>query len=132
MNYKSKVFLSSTQLGNEFEKERELISFLFKKEPLSSIFDLWKVENQAAGIPIEDEYIRNVKQSAIVILLVDSVIRDAVKKEIEEAKKSSIPIFVFIRENSLRSAEALNYIESIRPFVTTTDYKTLEELFEKI
>ena len=100
MNYKSKVFLSSTQLGNEFEKERELISFLFKKEPLSSIFDLWKVENQAAGIPIEDEYIRNVKQSAIVILLVDSVIRDAVKKEIEEAKNHQFP-FLFLLEKIL-------------------------------
>ena len=65
MSHKNKVFLSSTQFGDEFKNEREVLPLLFQKEPLSSIFELWKIENQSAGVPIDQEYIRNVKQSAV-------------------------------------------------------------------
>ncbi len=132
MNYKSKVFLSSTQFGDEFKTERELIPILFKKEPLSSIFDLWKIENQASGNPIESEYIKNVGQSSLVILLIDSIIRDAVRNEIKEAKSAEIPIYSFIRDNANRSQEADLFIAEIRTFVTTTTYTSMSDLSEKI
>ena len=128
MSYKSKVFLSSTQFGDEFKTEREFLPILFGKEPLSSIFELWKIENQSAGVPIDAEYIRNVRQSALVVVLVDSIVRDAVRNEVAEAKRSSIPIYVFIRNNTARSIEADEFIADLRTYSTTSNYSTLVEL----
>lgn len=54
---KSKVFLSSTQFQDEFKTERDLLPIIFSKEPLSSIFYLYKIEDRAAGHSIDQEYI---------------------------------------------------------------------------
>jgi len=132
MNFKNKVFLSSTQFGDEFRIEREVLPLLFRKEPLSSIFELWKIENQSASVPIDTEYIRNIRQSALVIVLVNSIIRDAVRNEVAEANRNSIPIYVFIRENNARSAEANAFIDHLRSFATTSNFSTIDELFTNV
>jgi CRISPR/Cas system-associated exonuclease Cas4 (RecB family) len=88
---KAKVFLSSVQFKNEFVVERQLLPILFKKEPLCSIFELWLIEEQAADVPVDTQYLKNIRQSQAVILLLDSEIREAVKKEIDETRRNKIP-----------------------------------------
>ena len=130
--HKAKVFLSSSQFEDEFKIERELLPVLFSKEPLSSVFDLWKIEDQAASISIESQYTRNVKKSDLMILLIDTIIRDAVINEFEEAKRNQIPIYIFIRSNNSRSLIADDFIVKVRTSFTTTNYGNIKELSEKI
>ncbi|AEF84885.1 conserved hypothetical protein [Treponema primitia ZAS-2] len=130
--FKPKVFISSCQYNDEFIVERQLLPILFDKEPLRSIFELWEIEQQAAGITVEAQYIRNIRQSEYVILLLDSIVRDAVKKEIEEARKNNIFIFPFIRINKNRSIEATAYIKYLQDFCTTVFYSDVKDLSKKI
>jgi hypothetical protein len=132
MNNKNKVFLSSSQFEDEFKIEREILPILFEKEPLSSIFEIFKIETNASGLPIDKEYLRNIRDSHIVVLLIDSIIREAVRNEIDEAKKLKIPIFGFIRDNINRPHDATSFIKDVQSFVTTTNYNSIHELTKKI
>jgi len=132
MRNKIIVFLSSAQHEDEFKTEREILPALFNKEPLISIFILKKIEDQAAPFTIQKQYLSLVRQSQIVILLLGSTARDAVKEEIEEAKKAGIPIYTFIRSSDEKNSEVNAYINYIRDFVTTTYYSSIKELIEKV
>ncbi|MDD3662658.1 MAG: hypothetical protein PHT84_02215, partial [Candidatus Pacebacteria bacterium] len=129
---KSKVFLSSTQFQDEFKTERDLLPIIFSKEPLSSIFYLYKIEDRAAGHSIDQEYIRNVKSSDLVILLLDNILREAVKNEIQEARKSKIPVFVFIKENPNRSSQVSEYIRELQIDYTTAWYDSITNLMNLV
>lgn len=129
---KSKVFLSSTQFQDEFKTERDLLPIIFSKEPLSSIFYLYKIEDRAAGHSIDQEYIRNVKSSDLVILLLDNILREAVKNEIQEARKSKIPVFVFIKENPNRSSQVSEFIRELQIDYTTARYDSITNLMNLV
>jgi len=129
MIQKEKVFLSSAQFQDEFLIERELLPMLFSKEPLKLFFDLWKIEDQAAPISPHAQYINNIDNSKIVILLIDSLIRPAVKNEYTRACEKGKDIFVFIRKNGNRSAEAVEFIRDIQNSKKTTAlYESISNL----
>jgi hypothetical protein len=134
MRTRVNVFLSSAQHDGEFELERTILPIIFEKEPLVSIFNLWKIEDQAAPISIRDQYLTHIKQSQLVILLIDKTARDAVKEEVEEAIKNSIPIYPFIKYNENRNAEVETFIKYIREsaLTTSTYYSSIDELIKKI
>jgi hypothetical protein len=133
MPKKAKVFLSSSQFGDEFKVEREIIPVLFDKEPLNLFFDLWKIEDQSAPMPPQEQYILNIDSSEIVLILIDNLVRSAVKDEYNKAKEKKAKIFVFIKKNETRSDEAVRFIKEIQESgYTTTTYEGISNLGEKI
>jgi hypothetical protein len=133
MYQKSKVFISSTQYQDEFKIERSLLPFLFNKDPLAALFDIWEIEEQAAPISIQSQYLSNIDTSNIFIILIDSAIRQAVVEEYERAKKDKLPVYCFIRENVLRSNEANMFIDKIRNDNNSTcNYSDFKDLALKV
>jgi len=134
MRDKIRIFLSSAIHDDEFKMEREILPIIINdKEPLSSIFTLNKIEDQAAPVPVREHYLSLVRQSRIMILLLDSTAREGVKEEVEEARKNNIPIYAFIRIPKMeRNLEVETYINNIRDFVYTVDYYDTEDLVKKV
>lgn len=118
----------------EFKTEREILPIIVNnKEPLSSIFILNKIEDKAASVTVQDQYLFLVRQSRAMILLLDSTARDGVKGEFEEAKKNKIPIYTFIRDTTAnRDPEVEAFINYIRDFVFTVYYSNIEDLIKKV
>lgn len=129
MDPKLKAFLSSAQYQDEFVVERDLLELLFNKEPLYSSFCLWKIENQASPLEIDDHYLSHVKNSDLLIILLGKVLRDAVKSEFETALSNNIPIFAFIRECRDRSQNMQIFInKNIFKEVSACNYSNSKEL----
>jgi hypothetical protein len=118
----------------EFKTEREILPIVINiKEPLTSIFNLIKIEDQAAPITIQEQYLSLVRQSRAMILLLDSTAREGVKNEVEEAKNNNIPIYAFIKNTTeKRNSEVEAFINYIRDFVTTVYYSNIEDLIKKV
>ena len=73
MRNKINIFLSSSIHNDEFKTEREILPIIINnKEPLSSIFILNKIEDQAAPDPVLEKCLSLVRQSRVMILLLDS------------------------------------------------------------
>lgn len=133
MNQKVIVFLSSTQFLDEFKVERTALPSIFRREPFSSVFCLWKIEDEAAPVSPEEQFLRNVDKANIIILLVDNIIRDAVRNEINKAISLNKKVYAFIRFNKSRLQEAISFIDFIRKNnITTTDYYSFDELVDKL
>jgi len=134
MRNKINIFLSSSMHNEEFKTEREILPIIInKKEPLSSIFTLNRIEDQAAPIPVQEQYLSLVRQARIMILLLDSTAREGVKNEVEEAKRNNIPIYAFIRiPKTERNPEVEAYINFIRDSFYTADYYDTEDLVRKL
>jgi hypothetical protein len=64
--------------------------------------------------------------------LINDLIRDAVKEEINEAKRRNIPIYTFIKNNDARSSIASEFICELQKAITTTNYSTMDDLAKKI
>ena len=119
---------------DEFKVEREILPIIINtKEPLSSIFILNRVEDQAAPHTIIEQYLSQVKKSQALILLLDSTAREGVKNEVEEARKYNIPIYAFIRNpDRKKDFEVEAFINTLQKLDTTASYYTIEELIEKL
>jgi len=119
---------------DEFKVEREILPIIINtKEPLSSIFILNRVEDQAAPHTIRKQYLSQVEKSQAMILLLDSTAREGVKNEVEEARKNNIPIYAFIRNPDIKKDfEVESFINTIQELYTTTTYSNIKELIEKI
>ena len=90
MEPKLKAFLSSAQFEEEFLVERELIPFQFSKEPLRSAFFLWKIEDYSSPEKARSQYIKNVRDSDLFLILLGKNLRDAVVDEFNAAKDKKI------------------------------------------
>lgn len=74
------VFLSSAMTG-ELDSERDGVRILFDTDQvLKEFFELYVIEEHASPQPIERAFIKEVRQSELLILLLDKQLRDAVEK----------------------------------------------------
>lgn len=104
------VFLSSAMTG-ELDSERSGIRILFETDPvLKEFFELYAIEEHASPRPIERAFITEVRQSDLLILLLDQQLRDAVEKEFLEACNSNTRIFVYIRNTGKRDDRLATFI----------------------
>ena len=104
------VFLSSAMTG-ELDSERDGIRILFENDPvLREFFELYTIEEHASPQPIEKAFIKEVRQSDLLLLLLDKQLRDAVEKEFLEACDSNTKIFVYIRNTGKRDDSLATFI----------------------
>ena len=132
MDPKLKVFLSSAQFNEEFSVEREGLPILFTKEPLSSIFILWEIEDHASPERVSDFFSSHVKDSDLLILLLGQTIRPAVRQEYAQALKSKIPVWAFVRSQAAPDDEMKSFVNVLHADVTTAKYAGLKDLCKKI
>jgi tetratricopeptide (TPR) repeat protein len=104
------VFLSSAMTG-ELDSERDGIRILFGTDPvLKEFFELYAIEEHASPQSIEKAFVEEVRQSDLLILLLDQQLRDAVEKEFLEACSSNTRIFVYIRNTNKRDERLAAFI----------------------
>jgi len=132
MEPKLKVFLSSAQFQGEFEIEREGLPLLFNKEPLLSSFVLWEIEDYASPTQIDDQYLNNVRDSDVLILLLGETLRPAIRAEFEQAVSNDVLIFAFIKQKVKPDEEMTSFINTVREIATTTYYQSFRELYSKV
>lgn len=108
---KLNVFLSSAMTG-ELNRERDGLRILFQTDStLKEFFELYTIEAHASPQSIQKAYIDEVKNSDLLILLLDKRLRDAVEKEFFEAREANLKIFVYIRNRTDKRDEKLaNFI----------------------
>lgn len=104
------VFLSSAMTG-ELDSERDGVRILFVTHPvLKEFFELFAIEEHASPQPIEKAFVEEVRQSDLLILLLDQQLRDAVEQEFLEARSSNTRIFVYIRNTGKRDERLAEFI----------------------
>jgi tetratricopeptide (TPR) repeat protein len=88
-------------MNGELDSERDGVRILFERDStLKEFFELYAIEAYASPQTIQEAYINEVKNSDLLILLLDKQLRDAVKKEFFEACNSNLKIFVYIRNRT--------------------------------
>lgn len=68
---------------------------------------MYAIEGHASPQPIQVAYINEVKNSDLLILLLDKKLRDAVENEFLEARNANLRIFVYIRNRTDKRDEKL-------------------------
>lgn len=98
-------------MTGELDSERDGVRILFGADPvLKEFFELYAIEEHASPQPIEKAFIEEVRQSDLLILLLDEQLRDAVEKEFFEANSSNTRIFVYIRYTGKRDEKLAEFI----------------------
>lgn len=104
------VFLSSAMTG-ELDSERDGVRILFGTDPvLKEFFELFAIEEHSSPQTIEKAFVEEVRQSDLLILLLDQQLRDAVEQEFLEARGSNTRIFVYIRNTGKRDERLAEFI----------------------
>ena len=98
-------------MTGELDNERYGVRILFETDQvLKEFFELYVIEEHASPQPIEKAFINEVRQSELLILLLDKQLRDAVEKEFLEACSSTTRIFVYIRNIGKRDDRLATFI----------------------
>lgn len=109
------------------EQRNTIISFL-ERMPL---FELFAIENYSSDQPIQNRYISAVKQTDIVLLILQSKLREGVLNEYQAALRNEKRIFAFIHKG--RKTPPLNeFIVEVNNKVTSTQFSDNKELIDKI
>lgn len=129
---KIKVFISS--LEEELACERD-----FAARAIEEIF----LEPEVTVVPIRSEeflatyrskeYIRQLEESDIVVVILWKNISKYVKEEIEEARRLGKHLLVFVKDSGKerRSKELIKLIEKLKPYIRYARFKQMRE-FERI
>lgn len=132
MEPKLKTFLSSAQHNDEFLVEREGLPLIFSKQPLSSSFFLWRIEDYASPKGVDAHYIDHVDDSDVVILLLGAVYREPVENEYRRAIAKNKHVFAFIKNIDSRDPKMDSLIASVRKSATTANYSNFSDLVKKV
>ena len=132
MEPKLKAFLSSAQFIDEFIIEREGLPAIFKKQPLAASFVLWRFEDYASPEVIKAHYSKHIDDSDLLVLLLGTTFREAVKEEFRRANEKQIPVFAFVKKSSERESDMTRFIEEVIPLATYARYTSFVELVEKL
>jgi tetratricopeptide (TPR) repeat protein len=98
-------------MTGELNSERDGVRILFGTDPvLKEFFELYAIEEHASPQPIEKAFVEEVRQSDLLILLLDQKLRDAVEQEFFEAHSSNTRIFVYIRKTGKRDERLAEFI----------------------
>ncbi|MHC4267761.1 MAG: hypothetical protein ACYSTS_04790 [Planctomycetota bacterium] len=89
-------------MTGELDKERDAIRLLFAADALLREFSqLYAIEEHTSPQGIEKAFIEEVKESDVVILLLDKQLREAVKKEFQTAKIWGEAIYIYTETTRL-------------------------------
>lgn len=98
-------------MTGELDRERSGIRIFFNSNPIFlEFFQLYTIEEHASPQNIEKAFLDEVKESDILILLLDKQLRTAVKKEFFKAAESTTKIFIYIRNTESREQELAEFI----------------------
>lgn len=127
------VFLSSAMTG-ELALERSGLQLYFKTDPtLQQFADLYVIEEHASPHPIEKAYVEEVRDSQVLVLLLDKELRPAVQKEFHTAKENNVRPIVFIRERTdQRDAALANFISDEAYQFQCAPFTSVNDLCEKV
>lgn len=133
MGDRLKVFLSSSQFEDEFKVERDELKRLFSQVHLQAQYDLWQIENQAAPFDPKTQYTYNVEDSNILLLLLGKTYRKPVEHEFDISISRNIPVFAFVRQESVRNPQMDIFIKKVRDAGNlTSDFTEKVELCQKV
>jgi GTP 3',8-cyclase len=129
---KIQVFLSSAMSG-ELKTERAVLKERFSiGRLLSSTFDLYLFEDNAAPNPAEAVYVQEVERSAIVIFLFSETLRKGVVEEFDAATRGSA-IFCYLRSGAERTNELDRFIsDRVRNQVQYAEFVSPEDLTRRV
>lgn len=123
-----KVFLSSSMEDNKFIEQRNMIISFIERMPL---FELFAVENYSSDQPIQNRYVDAVKRTDIVLLILQTKLREGVENEYQAAIRNEKRIFAFIH-NGKKNSELKKFVEEVNNKVTSTKFNDNKELIDKI
>ena len=124
---KIKLFISSSMNTDEHLLYRAALKCFFDRIPIYSCFI---IEQGASPDDIEDRYLKQLKKSDVVILILDSEIREGVKKEFDTAIRNKKRIFGYIK-NCTHTTELNNFIENeLKKNATTMNFNKINDLVE--
>jgi Tfp pilus assembly protein PilF len=127
------VFLSSSMAPKEFLAEREFLVYLFRQDARLDHEQLYAIEMWAHGTSPSNEYADKVLESDIMILLLGSELRPAVRREVQLAKEKGIPILAFQCTRYEPSSELEAFVTNeLQQDVTLSKYAQLTELAENV
>lgn len=106
---KLNVFLSSAMTG-ELDEERAVLKSVFPKSKLNNFYKLYSIDEHASAKSIQQTYVEEVRESEILILILDKEIREAVYEEFNTAEKSSSKIFCYIKNTEGRTQDLEEFI----------------------
>jgi len=110
------------------EQRNAIISFL-ERMPL---YDLFALENISSDQHIQQHYVSEVANADIILLILQSDLREGVINEFYAAKRNNKRIFTFVHTGR-KKVELKNFIErEVNTYVTSTLFKDNRDLIDKI
>lgn len=88
-------------MTGELSLERSALRVHFASDPtLKSFADLYAIEAHSSPAAIEKAFVEEVKDSQVLVLLLNKILRPAVAKEFQTAKENGVRPLVFIRDRT--------------------------------
>lgn len=126
---KIKVFLSSSMQNEKYKEQRDIIDNYFSRMPL---FDCFLIENNASPQDVKTNYRNEVKESDIIILILQNDLRQGVYDEYQTAIANKKRILAYIHSGQ-KKQKLKNFIKSdLQENVTTYTFSEISELIDKI
>jgi hypothetical protein len=123
------VFLSSSMKDDKFREQRNSIIAFLERMPLYSLF---AIENLSSDQQIQKRYVAEVKNTDIVLLILQNDLREGVANEFYAAKRNNKRIFAFTHSGR-KSNELKSFIrDEVNSYITSTQFKDNRDLIDKI
>lgn len=123
------MFLSSSMKDNKFREQRNAIIAFLERMPLYSLF---AIENRSSDQQIQNRYVTEVKDTDIVLLILQTSLREGVANEFYAAKRSNKRIFAFIHSGR-KNPELKRFInDEVNTYITSTQFNDNRDLIDKI
>lgn len=104
------AFLSSAMTG-DLVTERAGVQTLFASEPyLRDMFELYAIEDHASARSIQSAFLDQVEHSDVIIVLLGTELREAVRQELEHARQHNKRILCYVRHTTVASAELREFV----------------------
>lgn len=138
MEAKLRVFLSSSI--NEYTGHRDWIHRELSATPLIQAFVFENAPAQAIAAEAEftETYLRHLRESDIVVLVIGKELRQPVELEVEVALEHNIPILLFIEERYRDSDHAAKILKRVigkyQTFMRATELsdKVVEAVYDYV
>ncbi|WP_142283134.1 hypothetical protein [Gottfriedia solisilvae] len=114
---------------DKFREQRNSIIAFLERMPLYSLF---AIENLSSDVHIQQRYVTEVKNTDLVLLILQTDLREGVANEFYAAKRNQKRIFTFIHEGK-KSKQLKEFIDQeVNNYLTSTQFKDNRDLIDKI
>jgi hypothetical protein len=110
------------------EQRNTIVSFL-ERMPLYEIF---AIENASSDQQIQSHYINEVKQSDIILLILQGDLREGVANEFYAARRNKRRVFAFVHSGRKNKALKDFIRDEVNTYVTSTEFVDNRDLIDKI